>query len=98
MFFRKAKRIEELERENRELRLELIDLEFCYKHLKNQSLNVERIQARVTYPDYVPDNVLKKEILLKLLEELESDIVVNIERFNSLDTKLAKASLEIVRR
>ena len=96
MFFRKAKRIKQLERENRKLRLKLIYEEYRYNELKLESPNVVKVASKTVYPSHVPDGVVKKETMYMLMEELSKDVDFEIE--SNPISKITTASIEIVRR
>ena len=95
MFFRKAKRIKELERENRKLRLKLIFEEHRYNELKLEKLNVVKVEAKTVYPSHTPDGITKKETLYMLMDKISENVDFDIE--SNPICKTTTASIQIVR-
>lgn len=96
MFFKKAKRIKELEKEVEDLKLLQIKQTSYIEYLKSQEPNVVRVVATSIYPTRVMDGVVKKETLYLLMDKLSKDIDFKIE--SDRVSKITTASIEIVRR
>lgn len=104
MFFRKAKRIKELERDNELLRTQLMIAKHNNKLLKEQILDITKIRVCNKYPYYVPIEVRKKDIREALLRQLEEYISIEPTFPDRVNTDEIfghfeyVAELEIVRR
>ena len=97
MFFRKAKRIKELEVENKTLRTEIMLLKSREFLGHRETLNVETYQATNSYPYFFDKNAMEIDIKHKLFISLYPLMKVEIDYDPTKDKFVAKASIRVVK-
>ena len=98
MFFRKSKRIKELEKENEQLRRLTNTLRTAYKSpLLHEELNIEKVVATDAFPTWYGFEFMDCEVKHRLFSELCP--FIKIERdFREADSKyLIRASIRVVK-
>ena len=99
MFFKKAKRIKELELKNKCLQDEIVKLRAMYARdfFPRKELQVEKYQAVGSYPIWFNSDLREIEIRRKLFNELYPFIEIEEEYDPDNDTFLVRASIRVVK-
>lgn len=98
MFFRKAKRIKELEKENEHLRrLNSLLQSTNGFPVQQVSLKIERINATGEYPPWYNHKIMEDEVKHRLVSELSPFMRIDEDFDEASDKWLLRASIRVVK-
>lgn len=98
MFFKKSKRIKELEKENEELRRLTNTVQLKDKHLLTiKEFKIEKIMATGEFPPWYNHKIMEDEVKHQLALELSPFVKVEKEFDEVSDKWLIRASIKVVK-